>query len=488
MTSRAHCVGVWGHYYGANLGDDLVARVIVEAVRRRDPSSEVRGFSLDPTDTERRHGIRAWPITSYPDNDRGRAATGGGGRFSHLAAGLLRRAGSLWREAPHLARSYWALRPVDLLVVAGSGQLLDTWSGAWGHPYTLFKWSLLARLTGTRMAFLSVGAGPIESRLARWFIRWAVEAGSEVTVRDVHSAQVLRDIGVRRSLEVVPDMGFGLEAAEVAEVAEVDGKPEVDGKAEVDAAEDGGAASQPAGGASARPMHAGRGVRPFEGLTVGVNAMAHAHARYWGRGDEGRYDVYLDKMAAVVRRLVEGGARVVLFSSQVRADPQTAEDLLARLGAAGVPVVGRGAEDVAGVAGVAGAGCRVVYRPVREVDDLVRVVRGCDYVIATRYHSVLLPLLMGIPTMGLAYHPKTVHLMAAAGQGAYCLDIDSFTETQLMTRFGDLCRKRTSAVHRLREGIPALSGAVRSQFDHVLFTSGTFVGSSAVAREEPTGR
>lgn len=439
MTDRAYCVGVWGHYYGANLGDDLVTRVVVEAVRRRVPSAEVRGFSLDPADTRRRHGIQAWPITAYPNNNRNQDAAVRPGRgVMHFLRGVARRIDSLVHEVPHLVRSYRALRPVDLLVVAGSGQLLDTWSGPWGHPYTVFKWAVLARLTRTRMVFLSVGAGPIQARLARWFIRFAIDRASEVSVRDAHSADVLRDIGVTRPLPVVPDMGFGLDVGQIDQ-----SRPEL-------------------------PLDP---AQPYRGLVVGVNAMAHASARYWGRGDQPRHVAYLSKMVNVVRRLLDGGARVVLFSSQVRADPPTGEDLLAGLEAVGTEARGR-----------------VAYHGVDSVDELVHVISGCDYVIATRYHSVLLPLRMGIPTIGLAYHPKTVHLMDAAGQGDFCMDIDSFTEGRLFERFSELRRTNASVVQQLRLRIPPLCASVNDQFDHTLSTVGMFAGSSAVPREEPLGR
>src|SRR5207247_11214974 len=61
-------------------------------------------------------------------------------------------------ELAFLARSYRNLPGTVLLLVAGSQQLNDYWGGPWGFPFTLFKWSLLARATGTKVAVLSPGA------------------------------------------------------------------------------------------------------------------------------------------------------------------------------------------------------------------------------------------------------------------------------------------------------------------------------------------
>ena len=429
---------MWGHYYGANLGDELVAGVLIDAVRERIPEATVLGFSLDPADTERRHGVPGVPITS-----RGRNETQHGADSAHpggrLLAGAWRRLTAVLREIPHLWRSYRALRGVGALLVAGSGQLLDTWQGAWGHPYTIFKWSALAALTGTSVSFLSVGAGPVESRLARWFIRWSVDHARHVSVRDEGSAAVLRDLGVARDLPVVPDMGFALPVP----------RP-------------------PTGDAGSTTEQPEDPERPLRGSVVGVNAMAHASARYWGRGDEDRYHAYLEKMRLVTSALLDQGARVRLYSSQVRADPATLRELRSALGP-------EHAQDV-------------TICEVEEVEDLVRVVAGCDYVIATRYHSVLLPLLMGVPTIALAYHPKTPHLMEAAGQGAYCLDIDAFTHTDLLRRFADIRSSETVVRDDLARRVPVLTASVHDQFDHLISTFALLGGVSAVRHEEAVFR
>jgi hypothetical protein len=60
---------------------------------------------------------------------------------------LLRKAGVLAIRKPKamvaelifLARSYSALRPLDILIISGGGQLLDSWDEIWGYPYTTFK-------------------------------------------------------------------------------------------------------------------------------------------------------------------------------------------------------------------------------------------------------------------------------------------------------------------------------------------------------------
>ena len=55
-------IGIVGHYGVGNLGDDTVVAILINKIRERYPNAEVLGFSLKPADTERRHGIKAFPI------------------------------------------------------------------------------------------------------------------------------------------------------------------------------------------------------------------------------------------------------------------------------------------------------------------------------------------------------------------------------------------------------------------------------------------
>ena len=54
-------VGIVGHYGVGNLGDDTVVAILIKKIRDRYPNAEYAGFCLIPPDTERRHGIKAFP-------------------------------------------------------------------------------------------------------------------------------------------------------------------------------------------------------------------------------------------------------------------------------------------------------------------------------------------------------------------------------------------------------------------------------------------
>jgi colanic acid/amylovoran biosynthesis protein len=121
-------------------------------------------------------------------------------------------------------------------------------------------------------------------------------------------------------------------------------------------------------------------------------------------------------MADFAHWLLANGYRVRLFSSQNRADQAPARELLELLHAKGV----------------AGNGDLVwAIDPSAGPGELIDCIAGCDLVVGARYHSLLVPLALGIPAVALAYNHKTVELMANVGLGRWCFDIDSVTVEEL---------------------------------------------------------
>lgn len=436
---------VWGHFHGGNLGDELVVDVLVEAIRARVPRARIVAVSMTTEDTERRHGISAFQITpagrsrarsdvapAAPPTDAPRAPSRGlvrrllrrvPGAHGALRAALVAR--RILVEFPFALRSYRFLRGVDVLVVAGSGQLLDSWHGPWEHPLTTYRWSILARLARTPVVIPSIGAGPIDTRLGRRFLKRAVDACRFISVRDASSSRVLRGIGVRRELPICPDMAWAVRVPDDCETAEV---------------------------------------RTFP--RVGLNVMSHQDPRYIPGGSSERYDAYLAAMTTLVELLLDQH-EVVLFSSQTRADPLTASDLLARLGERGLATHPNLTSRI---------------EAIHSVDDLVDTVASCDYVVAARFHCALLPLAFGIPTIALAYHDKTRAVMSDVGQADRCVDIDGCTPEKLYESLEQLIDEDSPAARAaLRSRARSLAAVVEGQFD-LLFGPRTAVRAGETVR------
>jgi polysaccharide pyruvyl transferase WcaK-like protein len=159
-------------------------------------------------------------------------------------------------------------------------------------------------------------------------------------------------------------------------------------------------------------------------------------------------------MVDFTRWLLDNGYSVRLFSSQARSDGRVAVDLMDAIGEASRP-----------------GSLQSALGSIHDVSDLVREITACDVIVAGRYHSVLLPLLLDIPVLGLAYNPKTAELLTDAGHPERCLGIDAFDVETLVQAFQDVSGAEDAHVREGRRSkIAAHRAAVDEQFDRVFGT------------------
>src|SRR5215467_4152682 len=55
-------IGLLDHLGGGNLGDDATLDAVMQNIKSRWPTAEISGFSMNPSDTQKRHNIPAYPI------------------------------------------------------------------------------------------------------------------------------------------------------------------------------------------------------------------------------------------------------------------------------------------------------------------------------------------------------------------------------------------------------------------------------------------
>ena len=293
QTGQGPVVAVLGHYGNRNLGDEAIVAAMIAGLRRRAPGVEAVAVSLDPAESARRHGVRSFPLrrTARSDAVEDPAMPPPAPRMSAeppaqpdvpARPGLLRRLARPLRriarvgldalaELRFMLRVAGFLRRTDLLAVTGSNQFLDNFGGASAFPWTLFKWSLLARLTGTRLAVVAVGAGPLEGRTSRFLVRRVLGLARHVSFRDAASRTLASGAGRSRGT-VCPDLAFSLPLNV--------------------------------------PEHRGRIER------VGINPMPVFDGRYWPIADAERYRAFVTAMAGLVARLREHGFVPFLFPTQ----------------------------------------------------------------------------------------------------------------------------------------------------------------------------
>jgi polysaccharide pyruvyl transferase WcaK-like protein len=426
MNSGYKTIGLLDHMGWGNLGDAAVQESIISNIRRRLPNARLVAFSLNPEDTEARHGLTSYPITwSFPRNKDSVPASD-----SHSSKGLglgprLKARLKEWRvlyavtkpihdigrELGHLISSRRLVKSLDLLIISGGGQLSELWRGPWSHPYNVFKFCVLAKLSGTPIFIIGVGAGPLRHPLSRFFARWSVRLAAYASFRDVESQTLIHNLGPSAKTYVCPDPAYALDLRDCV--------------------------------TTSHPQKARQ--------KVGLNPIGFCDPRIWPRQDDRAYDLYLEKLATFSSWLLAHDYDVEIFTGEISVDRYAIEDLRRRLPASMLRH------------GRAKACCHPMY----SLKDLLVQMSTFDFVITSKFHGVIFSHLLGKPVIALSYHHKIQDLMRASQHGQYCLDIDNFEVGSLVNVFGLLVDNNDDLKARFHHTARMYGSALQAQFDEL---------------------
>ncbi len=448
--SDAPRIGIFGHYGNENLGDEAIIEAVIRQIKRRSPAASLIGFSINPLDTAERFEIPAYPIRrgldrSRPSETQSRVAHRPSNTSTNeqkslksqlkripVLRSLIKFVGlgisgmkKLAAETNFLWVSRRRLQDIDCLMITGSNQFLDNFGGPWGFPYTLFKWAWLARLVGTPVIYVSVGAGPISAPLSYRLIRWALAPAQYVSLRDDPSLALLRDHGYQGRASVYPDLAFSLP----------------------DRQED-------------KPLPQGQ--RPV----VGINPMPVYDRRYWCVHDDKLYARYVREMALFTKGLLDQKYPCFLWSTQPR-DELVIVDILNHLENSLEQDIDREA----------------MTRMPRTVADLVLMLGEMDIAVPTRFHGVVLSLWNGTPTLSVCYHRKQRDLMEDMGQGRHAVTFETLDAQELLTRFSALAEDLPAAKAQIAASNAAYEQALDQQYDGLLGTTAPHHQHSASAED-----
>ena len=398
-ADRPERIAFFGNFGMQNLGNESTLAAMIKNARQRLPDAELTCICPDPQDTSARHGIAA-SLLSYRFSREFAARPAS----SNPVVGFVRRlCVRLPSEVLELFRAFRALRGVTMLVMTGTGMLSDFGIRPLGLHYEILKWSLLAKLRGARLMFVSVGAGPIALPLSRFLVKLALSLADYRSYRDDFSRSYLKEVGFDTGgEEVYPHIAFSLPMR----------------------------ARSPAGG---------------DGRVVAVGLMDYYGSRASSRVGEEAYLDYVSKVAKFVSWLVEHDYRVRLLIGDVTYDRRSVADVLQMLRAWGTP----------------SRDGQIVAAPVASAERLVEELAGTDLVVATRFHNVLLGLMLGKPVVALSYHPKLAALMEAMGLSQYCHEVDHLDVERLIEQFTDAERNRA----RLAAAVERRSAECRRALD-----------------------
>mgnify|MGYP000559506131 CR=1 FL=1 len=148
---------VSGYYGYDNLGDEAILYSIIEAVKDFNRNIEIVVLSSSPEVTSRRYDVKA------------------AGRYN-------------------LPEIISALRDADLFISGGGSLLQDVTSLK--SPFYYLAMLQLARFLSKKTIFFCQGVGPLNSRIVRLATLKTLEKIDLVSVRDIDSKELLKEIGL----------------------------------------------------------------------------------------------------------------------------------------------------------------------------------------------------------------------------------------------------------------------------------------------------
>ena len=370
-------IGLFGQFGSGNTGNDGSLEAMLQLLNRNCPDAQLVCICSRPEIIEQKFDLPARPVSQpYSSNRLLRAINKAMLHFPRRALGFC---GALLLASQ-----------LDLIVVPGTGILDDFNENPFGWPFTVLRWSLAARLTGTRMIFVSIGAGPVDHPMSRRFIRWASKLAAFRSYRDQVSHDFMKHLGVAPPGDLVSaDIAFALPTVP-------DGKQE------------------------------GRNQR------VGIGVMTYRGWKKNSTDGDAIYADYITKMITLAKRLLADGRQVRLLTGD-KGDMEAARDIVNQL----CPIDAN----------------KVIFEPSASLHDLMQQIAETDIVVASRYHNIVCTLAMGRPAISLAYASKNDALLRDAGLAAFCHRIDDFDPETILSQIDFAFEQQTTLVTQIESGV-----------------------------------
>ncbi|SFE92282.1 polysaccharide pyruvyl transferase family protein [Alteribacillus iranensis] len=332
-------IGIIGNYGHNNNGDEAILSGLLHQLMAEGgiKKENIVVFSNNPSNTTARHGVAAYPL-------------------------LYKKGNIIFSGLTTVLKSRKIMKQLDLLIVGGGGLLMDMYKRD-APLYSVL--GLTGNYSGCRVAVHGVGAGPIQTRLGKFFIKKLISVASSVTVRDEKSKELLKHIGVKRDVHVIFDPAFSVPVT-----------------------------------------HSHQPSKKIE--KVGVTAVPYFSQAYWPVPDKRKYQDYIEGMALSLDQLIqEKGVRVTFFSTKYPEDVQVTRDIFKLM---------ETKEQVE------------IIEDNLMPEEIVNIAGSQDLVIGTRLHSLILAVNAATPVIGVEYHKKVKDFMGVIKKEQYSVAIDQITD------------------------------------------------------------
>lgn len=374
MKGKNPRITLLGNNAGRNLGDMAILSSILSSLARRMPGARFYVPSTNPKWTRRHYG----------------------GRFDVRALSVMPWTGSVrLLGIPTVA----AFAVSDVVMICDGiifGNML--FNPAFNYLITLVFLVPLARLFGCKVVCYSCGLGPFPSAISRLLARWTINGCDLVMVREQDSAQLAREIGVRKPIEVTGDAAFINPVSDDGRAVQILRELDIDPGAKI----------------------------------LAINVTAYMD-RWLARDEKMTRDAdLLSSVAEGIRRARAAVAEpfVPLVICTQPMDEQTCR----RLGEA--------------------IGAKVLSNATYLSHDIQAVMRRCQLMLGMRFHSIVLASSVETPVMALNYAPKVRGFMRMLQCEEFGLELANVTPALLASKIAeawerrDVLRTRQAAVIR----------------------------------------
>ncbi|MEN5278847.1 polysaccharide pyruvyl transferase family protein [Brucella sp. TWI432] len=370
-------IGLFGQFGSGNTGNDGSLEAMLQLLKRNCPGAQFICICSRPDIIEEKFQIEAFPV-GQPASDNA--------FFRVLNKALLQ----LPRRLSGFFAAISLASGMDLIIVPGTGILDDFNENPFGWPFAVLRWSVAAKLAGTRFAFVSIGAGPVTHSLSRWFLRRASKMATYRSYRDQVSYDFMKSLGVSTGKDrISADIAFSLPTPEDE-------------------------------------------LRNYADQRVGLGVMTYKGWKKHARHGEAIYDHYLNKMTQLISELLLDGRQVRLLTGD-KGDLQAVHDLLQRL----PPATAQ----------------KVIFEPVASLHDLMQQIAKTDIVVASRYHNIVCALAMGRPAISIGYARKNDALLIDTGLREFCHHIENFHPQTLLTQIDTMFSRREELAKTVKDGV-----------------------------------
>jgi polysaccharide pyruvyl transferase WcaK-like protein len=390
----------YGHFGSPNFGNESTLLAILSHLRRLLPEANVVCACTSPETLVETQEIEAVPI-SRKFLKRWNPRT-------PVTAWLRRVFVGLPSELRRGFDAFKTLKGADVLIIPGTGLLTDAYGlTEWG-PYNLFKWSLIAKVCRCKVLFVSVGAGPVYGTLGKYFVKSALSLADFRSYRDNASLEYLKGIGFpTNSDRVYPDLVFSLPEAMLPPDGDRRGKRSI----------------------------------------IGLGLMPYAGKYSVAKPSDATYQEYLESLVTFVRWLLVHDYDIRLLIGEV-SDRSASEEFKSLLKTS----LGHYDED------------RFIDQPALSVEQLLPQIAATDIVVATRFHNILLALVLNKPVISISFHHKCASLMEEMGLSEYCQDINHMSGDRLIEQFQDLVRNADKLKPVIRQRVEQSRKALDEQY------------------------